>query len=36
MASAVILKASVQTETVGTPCRSRRMPSAKLAALQEP
>ena len=36
MASAVILKALVQTETAGTPCRSKRIPSAKLAALQEP
>jgi hypothetical protein len=26
----------VQMETAGTPCRSRRIPSAKLAALHEP
>jgi hypothetical protein len=36
MASAGMRKASVQTVTAGTPCRSRRMPSAKLAALHEP
>ena len=36
MASAVILKAVVQTLTEGMPARSSRIPSAKLAALHEP
>jgi len=36
MAFAVILKASVHTLTAGMPARLSRIPSAKLAALQEP
>ena len=36
MASAVILKASVQMLTAGMPARSSTIPSAKLAALHEP